>query len=104
MLRRRVKYSLFALEAFDGIGALGGSIALMVSPTKLMGMQSAWLQGSPFRNYTVPAFALLIGVGGSDLLAVGLLLKGREQDGLVVSLTAGAILVGFEIVEAAVIG
>jgi len=104
MLRRRTKVPLIVLEAFDGLGALGGSIALVVSPTKLMGMQTAWLQGSPSCDYTVPAVVLLAGVGGSNLLAAGLLLKGRAQDGLLAAVAAGAILVGFELVELAVIG
>jgi hypothetical protein len=58
----------------------------------------ALLQGTPFRDYTIPGLALLILVGGSSLFAVATILTGREV-GVLASALAGMITMGFEVVE-----
>lgn len=62
-----------------------------------------WLKGGPFTDYTVPALALGILVGGSSLIAA-LLVVLRPAGGAIASMVAGAMIIGFELVEIAVVG
>jgi hypothetical protein len=76
--------------------------AIFVVPT----MPRAWLhQGlvSPFADYTIPALALGILCGGGALLAVVSVLM-WPRVGAVVSIIAGILMVGFELVEIVVVG
>jgi hypothetical protein len=93
---------LITSELLMGITAFGGGLAL------LAGMMDAWLpitwlQHSPFATYRLPALALIVLVGGSNLLAATLLMA-RSCSGTMASIVAGMSLIVFEIVEAMVIG
>ena len=58
----------------------------------------AWLAGTPFTDYTVPALLLAIVVGGSALLAALLVLRpGRA--GILATLAAGLIMAGYIVGE-----
>jgi hypothetical protein len=61
------------------------------------------LKGSLFKDYTIPGLALLVIVGGGALVATILLLR-RHPSGVLASGAAGAVIIGFEIVEVLVIG
>jgi hypothetical protein len=64
---------------------------------------AAWLLESPFATLRVPAITLIVLVGGSNLVAALLLIAGQRY-GAIASIVAGTCLIGFEIVETAVIG
>lgn len=73
--------------------AVGGGLAL------LSGMEGdrfplAWLNGTPFSDYTIPALLLIFAVGGSATIALIMNLVNLQR-GISFSLTAGFILVGF---------
>jgi hypothetical protein len=76
-----------------GIGLLTGAISMPVD----------MLARSPFRNYKAPGLALLGLVGGTASSAAVMTAR-RQRLGAIVSADAGAMIVGFEIVEVLVIG
>jgi hypothetical protein len=58
----------------------------------------AWLAGTPFSDYTIPGLVLVIVVGGSALLAAATVFVRRDW-AVLVSVLAGLLLAGFEVVE-----
>ncbi len=70
-------YLLFILNIFLGICAFAGGGLLILKPDgSLLGMQSGWLEHSPFSNYLIPGLLLFVFLGLVPLFAViGLLFK-----------------------------
>lgn len=88
-----VALGFVALNAFGG-GAYGLAGAENVPP--------AWLEGSPFRDYLIPSTILLFVVGGSSwLAALGAFANWHAR---VLALAASAILLGWIVVQVAIIG
>jgi len=54
------------VTAFIALTAIGGGVAILVGLDKF---PLEWLHITPFKNYTIPAFILVIGRGGSSLAA-----------------------------------
>jgi len=55
---------LVILMIFQAIGAIGGGLALVISPSgKLMQMPLSMLEHSPFPNFLIPGLFLLIVLG-----------------------------------------
>jgi hypothetical protein len=96
-LDRVTRVVLIGLQVFLGVGAVGG--ALWVVPT----LPPEWLTGTPFPDYTVPALALGVVVGGGAFVAAAMLLC-REPWGVVLSLAVGLAIAIFEVVETMVVG
>ena len=99
MNHKLVRIVLVALETFVGLGAVAGGIALLTG-VFAQGIPVAWLQGTPFSDYTVPGLALAILVGGGMLLAAATVFI-RHEWAVLVSAVVGIFMVGFEVVEAA---
>lgn len=91
------RIGLVALNAFVAFTAIYG--AIFVVPT----IPLEWLKYGPFTDFTVPALALGILVGGSASLAAILLLI-RPWAGAVATIAAGVMIIGFELVEVGVVG
>lgn len=91
------RIGLVVLNAFVAFTAIYG--AIFVVPT----IPLEWLKYGPFTDYTVPALALGILVGGSATLAAILLLV-RARLGSVATIGAGVMIIGFELVEIGVVG
>lgn len=92
--------TLAVLAAVVAFTAIQG--AIFVVPT----LPRSWLhQGmvAPFGDYTIPALALGIVCGGGALLALVTVLM-RPRIGALVSVMAGLLMVGFELVEIVVVG
>lgn len=70
-------WSLIAVTGFNALSAGGGGIAMLV--TDGLGMPASFLSGGPFTTFLWPAIILILVVGGSQLLALGLLLARRES-------------------------
>jgi hypothetical protein len=99
-LRKTLDIVLIVLTFFLSLTAILGGIALLAhinTPPVEM------LQGSTFRDYTIPALALMLIVGGSALFAAILLLR-KSKFALLFAATAGVIIMFFEFVEALIIG
>lgn len=83
-------------------GAMYGGYGLLADAGGL-GVREAWLNGGPFPDYTIPGLFLLIVIGGGMLLtAVCAALRLPRTRSL--ALAMSAILLGWGIVETAVIG
>ena len=91
------RIGLVALNAFVAFTAIYG--AILVVPT----IPLEWLKYGPFTDYTFPALALGILVGGSASLAALLLLV-RPTIGAAATIVAGLMIIGFELVEIGVVG
>jgi hypothetical protein len=99
MNHKLVRIVLIVIETFVGVSAVAGGIALLTG-VFAQGIPVAWLQGTPFSDYTVPGLALAILVGGGMLLAAATVFIQREW-AVLVSAVAGIFMVGFEVVEVA---
>ncbi len=95
MKHTKVRLAIVVLAAFLALSAIGGGIAMLVGAIQF---PLAWLRNTPFSDYTIPALALAIVVGGSSLLAAVTAFKGRAG-GAIASMAAGLIMAGYEIVE-----
>lgn len=92
------------IELLVGIGAVAGGAALIAAPSgALLGMPVAMLRGTPFRIYLVPGAVLLLVVGGANLAAGLLALRGRRS-APAASVLAGVALLGWMGVQVALIG
>src|ERR671922_277542 len=96
-LDRIARFVLIGLEVFLGIGAVAG--ALWVGPT----LPPEWLAGTPFPDYTIPALALGVVIGGGAFLAAAMLLF-HQPWGVLLSLAVGLAMAIFEVVETTVVG
>lgn len=96
----RLRAALIFLVGFLALTAIAGGIALLAG---LNAPPVAMLGGSPFGSYTIPGLALLFVVGGSALVATVMLVR-RHPRGVAAAMLAGAVIIGFEIVEVLVIG
>lgn len=90
------RVGLLVFNGFVAVSAIAG--AIWVVPT----MPLDWIKAGPFTDWTIPAIALgLVGV----LSAIGFVTAVvRPWLGALASVTAGAAMVVFELVEIAVVG
>jgi len=99
MKHKLVRIALVVLEAFVALSAVAGGIALLTG-TFAQGIPVAWLQGTPFSDYTIPGLVLAIVVGGGMGVAAVTVFIHREW-AVLISVVAGILMVNFEVVEAA---
>lgn len=96
-----IRLTLAIIEVFIGLAALGGGIALLAG-TMDQWLPRAFLQGTPFADYTIPGLALTILIGGGMLLAAATVFMRRAWT-VLLSLLMGFAMLCFEIVEIAAI-
>ncbi|GAA4735703.1 hypothetical protein [Actinomycetospora chibensis] len=87
--------ALVVLEGLLGLSALYGAFGLL---TGTLGMSDAWLLGTPFATWTVPAVALLL-VVATPMLAAAVLELRRHRLAPAVSVLAGVGQVGWIAVQ-----
>lgn len=85
-----------------GIGATAGGITILVD-AEGMGLDPAWIEGSPFADYTVPGLFLLAVIGGGMLLTAGLALA-RSPLAPLAALGLGLILLTWLGIQSAILG
>jgi hypothetical protein len=95
MKRKGIRITIGILTAFIALTAIGGGIAMLTGVDRF---PLAWLEGTPFSNYTIPALLLAVVVGGSSLIAAVAIFMGRDI-GVFASMAAGLIMVGYIGVE-----
>ncbi len=100
MKHKLVRIGLVVLEALVALSAIVGGLWLVAGRSAL---PLVWLAGTPFSDYTIPGLVLAIVVGGSVLLAAATVFIHREWAALV-SMAAGLLMVGYEVVRVAMIG
>ncbi len=101
MKHKAIRTLLLVIEAIIGLGAVGGGIAILTGVFDQW-LPLAWLQGTPFTDFTIPGLTLLIVIGGGMLLASATILIQREW-AIILSAVMGLAMIGFEIVEVAII-
>ncbi len=77
MKHKALRITLIVIEAIIGLGALGGGITILTGAFDQW-LLLAWLQDTPFSDYTIPGLILLIVVGGGMLLAAATVFVQRE--------------------------
>jgi hypothetical protein len=93
MRRSRVRFVLFAVDAFVALTATGGGIALATGAEGDR-FPVEWLQGTPFKSYQMPGIILAGAAGGSATAAAAATLRDPRSGGLA-SLLSGLILTGW---------
>ena len=91
--------ALLALEGFVGLTAAVCGVGLIVNG---LGIPRAELDGTPFASFAIPGLILSFVVGGS-LLAAAWSVWTRHPLAPLASLAAGCVLLGWIVVEAAMI-
>jgi hypothetical protein len=97
MEHKVIRIALVVIEAFIGLSAIQGGIALLTGAFDQY-VPVAWLAGTPFSDYMIPGLVLVIVVGGSALLAAVTVFIHREW-AVLVSVLAGLLMAGYEVVE-----
>jgi hypothetical protein len=101
-LSRRSRWALAALELFIGVGAVYGGVELLTDADGF-GLKEAWLDGSPFPDYTIPGVFLLVVIGGG-MIAAAVLTLGGSRLAAPAAIGMGVIVLAFLVVETMVIG
>jgi hypothetical protein len=99
MKHRGVRLILVGLETFVALTSIVYGVGLAVGVVQF---PPAWLQGTPFSDYVIPGLVMAIIVGGGSLLAAATILTGSKV-GVLMSACAGLLLIGFEVVEVAIV-
>lgn len=102
MNHKGTRITLLVIELFVGLWAVIGGVGLVTGSIAFLQMPVTYLQGTPFSDYTIPGLVLLVVVGGSSLFAATTILTRRALS-VLVSALAGVMLIGFEVVEVAII-
>src|SRR6266849_2145746 len=101
MKHKGIRIAFVVIGACIGLGAIGGGIALLIGAFAQW-LPVAWLQGTPFSDYIIPGLLLTVVVGGGMLLAAATQFIQREW-AVLLSAAMGLIMIGWEIVEVAII-
>jgi hypothetical protein len=101
MKHKGIRIALAVIEAVVGLGAIGGGLAILTGAFDQW-FSIAWLAGTPFSDYTIPGLVLLVVVGGGMLLGAATQFIQREWV-VLLSAALGLILLGWEIVEVAIV-
>jgi hypothetical protein len=101
MKHKAIRITLIVIEAIIGLGALTGGIAILTGLFDQW-LPLAWLQGTPFSDYTIPGLILLIVIGGGMLLAAATV-SIQSEWAVLLSAAIGLVMIGFEVFEVAII-
>lgn len=95
-----IRWALGSLLAFGALNAFAGGIYGLAGA---QGVPTAWLEGSPFRDYTIPSLILFVVVGGAMLVgAVAVLRQARGAQ--LVAYGAGVVVLGWIAAQVAILG
>jgi hypothetical protein len=90
-----LKGTVGVLAAFIALTAIPGGAAILAEWERF---PQVWLEGTPFPDYTIPAWLLSGGVGGTALIAAVLGLRRHRWAG-VAGMVAGIVMTGFIVGE-----
>jgi hypothetical protein len=97
MIDRTRRLAVGLLAGLVALTSIGGGIAMLLG-AEAGRFPLAWLSGTPFSDYTIPALLLVIVVGGSALAASVFALRSHPL-ARVAALLAGLILIGYIVGE-----
>jgi hypothetical protein len=99
-----MKSILFMLISFIAITSLLSGILMISNPDgSILNLSPGLLNGSPFKDFTIPGILLTIIVGGVNLLAVFFNLK-RQTNRYNWALAGGLVISGWIIIQMILIG
>ena len=99
----KVYVGLGALQAFIGLGALGGGFMLVRDPSgSALGVPLSLLEGSPFPNFFIPGMFLLAVNGVGSIIGAGLSFT-RRRYAQEIAIVLGAILVAWIVIQVVII-
>ncbi len=102
-IKMKVYIGLGALQAFIGLGALGGGFMLVRDPTgSALGLPMSFLEGSPFTDFLIPGMFLLAVNGVGSMIGAGLSFAKRRY-AQEIAIVLGAILVAWIVVQVVII-
>lgn len=96
---KRIKTALIAIQMLVAVSAVGGGIYGLSGARSL---PTSWLEGSPFRDYTIPSLFLLTVIGGGMIVATAAWLL-RRRIAPWVSLAMGVLLMSWIVVQVEII-
>ncbi|MCD4692399.1 MAG: hypothetical protein K8R79_05765 [Calditrichales bacterium] len=101
--KRKVYFGLGLLQAFIGIGAMGGGFMLVKDPSgSALGVPLSLLEGSPFPNFLIPGIFLLAVNGVGSMIGAGLSFT-RRRYAQEIAIVLGAILVAWILIQVVII-
>lgn len=102
-VKMKVYIGLGALQAFIGLGALGGGFMLVKDPSgSELGLPISLLEGSLFPDFLIPGIFLLAVNGIGSLIGAGLSFTGRRY-AQEIAIFLGAILVAWILIQVVII-
>jgi hypothetical protein len=101
--KKSTSFILGGLQAFIGLGAVGGGLMLIIDPSgSQLGLPLAMLQGSPFPDYLIPGLFLFT-VNGLGSLVGAVLSFTRQRYAGEAGMALGAILMAWITIQVAII-
>lgn len=101
MKTRVLRIAIGVMAGFIALTAIGGGMALLLGAEGNR-FPLTWLEGTPFKDYTIPALLLVVAVGGSALAAAVLILRSRRFGAYAGGLS-GLVMMGYITVEALIL-
>jgi len=102
-VKMKVYYLLGALQAFIGLGALGGGFGLVRDPSgSALGLPMSFLEGSPFPDFLIPGMFLLVVNGIGSMIGAGLSFT-RRRYAQEIAIVLGAILIAWIVIQIVII-
>ena len=99
----KVYIGLGAIQAFIGLGALGGGFMLVRDPSgSALGVPLSLLEGSPFPDFLIPGMFLLAVNGVGSMIGAGLSFTRRRYT-QEIAIVLGAILVAWIVIQVVII-
>jgi len=102
-VKMKVYIGLGALQAFIGLGALGGGFMLVIDPSgSALGVPLNLLEGSPFSDFLIPGIFLLAVNGVGSMIGAGFSFTRRRYT-QEIAIVLGAILVAWIVIQVIII-
>ncbi len=99
----KVYIGLGAIQAFIGLGALGGGFMLVRDPSgSTLELPMSLLEGSPFPDFLIPGMFLLAVNGVGSMIGAGLSFT-RRRYAQEIAIVLGAILVAWIVIQVVII-
>ncbi|MDB4584100.1 hypothetical protein N9164_13170 [Draconibacterium sp.] len=102
-VKMKVYYVLGTLQAFIGLGALGGGYGLVRDPSgSALGLPTSFLEGSPFPDFLIPGIFLLVVNGIGSMIGAGISFT-RRRYAQEIAIVLGAILIAWIVIQVIII-
>ena len=99
----KVYIGLGAIQAFIGLGALGGGFMLVRDPSgSALELPMSLLEGSPFPDFLIPGMFLLAVNGVGSMIGAGLSFT-RRRYAQEIAIVLGSILVAWIVIQVVII-